>query len=185
VNSSSTKTAQTASTTHHSFKTPESGSAEPVSTQNTAHDEWHYVGFWPRAFGTGADALLVSAIVTPLLMVIYGPGYLTDGNLIQGTWHILLGILMPAAAALWFLFRFQATPGKMMIHSEIVDQDSGLKPRPYQFIIRYLTFSLISLPLFGLGCLWILWDKRRQGFHDKLARTVVLRRAEWEHKVGE
>ncbi len=149
------------------------------------HAQWHYVGFWPRALGTGADALMISAIVTPLLMVIYGPGYLFDGNIVQGTWHIILGGVLPAIAALWFLIRFQATPGKLMIHSQIVDQDSGDKPHVYQFIIRYFAFSLISIPALGLGCLWVLWDKRRQGWHDKLARTVVLRREEWEHKVGE
>ncbi len=159
--------------------------SDSVDENGIAHSEWHYVGFWPRALGTGADALMISAIVTPLLMVIYGPGYLFDGDLVQGTWHVILGGVAPALAALWFLVRFQATPGKLMIHSQIVDEDSGDKPRIYQFVIRYLAFTLISMPVLGLGCLWVLWDKRRQGWHDKLARTVVLRREEWEHKIGE
>lgn len=157
----------------------------PALAQEDTTDDWHYVGFWPRALGTGADAVMIGAIVTPILMIIYGPGYLFDGQLVKGTWHVIVGGLLPAAAALWFLLRFQATPGKMMIHSQIVDQETGDKPKPHQFVIRYLAFSLLSLPLMGLGCLWIAFDTRRQGWHDKLARTVVLRREEWEHKIGD
>ncbi|MEM7081204.1 MAG: RDD family protein [Pseudomonadota bacterium] len=146
-------------------------------------DNWHYVTFWPRVMATSADVIMVAALVTPVLMVIYGPGYLFDETLIEGAWHVIIGALLPAIAALWFLAHFQATPGKMMIHSQIVDQHTGDTPRIHQFIVRYLTFSVLSVPLLGLGCLWVLWDSRRQGWHDKLAGTVVLKREEWETKT--
>lgn len=42
-----------------------------------------------------------------------------------------------------------------------------------QAAIRYFAYLVSILPL-GLGFLWIIWDKRRQGFHDLIARTVVL-----------
>ncbi|MGR3985112.1 MAG: RDD family protein, partial [Gammaproteobacteria bacterium] len=29
---------------------------------------------------------------------------------------------------------------------------------------------------FGLGLLWVAFDKRKQGWHDKLAGTVVIKR---------
>jgi uncharacterized RDD family membrane protein YckC len=35
------------------------------------------------------------------------------------------------------------------------------------------------LPLM-LGFLWIAWDPRKQGFHDKIANTVVLYNAQIE-----
>jgi uncharacterized RDD family membrane protein YckC len=38
---------------------------------------------------------------------------------------------------------------------------------------RYLTFLLSALPLF-LGLLWVIWDDRRQGWHDKLSDTCVI-----------
>jgi uncharacterized RDD family membrane protein YckC len=40
-------------------------------------------------------------------------------------------------------------------------------------IIRFFSYFLCFLSL-GLGFLWILVDDRRQGWHDKLARTCVI-----------
>lgn len=138
-----------------------------------------YVGFWPRTLATLADAVLVAAIVTPLLVIVYGPGYLFDEQLIEGAWHVVIGICLPAIAALWFLAKFQATPGKLMLHAQIIDARTGNKPSLRQFVLRYLSFMLISLPALGLGCLWVGWDERKQGWHDKLAGTIVVRRADW------
>jgi uncharacterized RDD family membrane protein YckC len=39
--------------------------------------------------------------------------------------------------------------------------------------VRYLGYFVSALPL-GLGFFWVAWDKRKQGFHDKLAKTVVI-----------
>jgi uncharacterized RDD family membrane protein YckC len=39
---------------------------------------------------------------------------------------------------------------------------------------RYLGYFVSTIP-FGLGLFWIGWDKRKQGWHDKLAGTVVIR----------
>jgi len=41
-------------------------------------------------------------------------------------------------------------------------------------IIRHLIGYPLSMAFFFLGFLWILWDPRQQGWHDKLARTVVV-----------
>lgn len=41
-------------------------------------------------------------------------------------------------------------------------------------IIRYIGYLIAFLP-FGLGFLWIIWDKKKQGWHDKLAKTIVIR----------
>ena len=61
----------------------------------------------------------------------------------------------------------------------IVDADTGGKPSNGQFIIRYIGYYLAILPLF-LGIIWVGIDKRKQGLHDKLAGTVVLRNTQLE-----
>ena len=43
-----------------------------------------------------------------------------------------------------------------------------------QAIFRYLGYFVALLPL-GLGILWVAFDKRKQGWQDKLAGSVVLR----------
>jgi uncharacterized RDD family membrane protein YckC len=40
-------------------------------------------------------------------------------------------------------------------------------------IVRYIGY-FISLFSLTLGFLWVLWDDRRQGWQDKLARTCVV-----------
>ncbi|MEW6207009.1 MAG: RDD family protein [Acidobacteriota bacterium] len=41
-------------------------------------------------------------------------------------------------------------------------------------IIRHLLGYPLSVASFFLGFLWMLWDPRQQGWHDKLARTIVV-----------
>ena len=61
----------------------------------------------------------------------------------------------------------------MLFKSVIVDANTLSAPSTSQNIIRYLGYFISFLPL-GLGFLWIAFDKRKQGWHDKLAGTVVI-----------
>lgn len=40
--------------------------------------------------------------------------------------------------------------------------------------VRHLLGYPLSMAVFFLGFLWMLWDPRQQGWHDKLARTIVV-----------
>ena len=57
---------------------------------------------------------------------------------------------------------------------KIVDAATGEKPTISQFTLRYLCYYVSSIPLF-LGILWVGIDKRKQGWHDKIAGTVVIK----------
>ena len=41
-------------------------------------------------------------------------------------------------------------------------------------VVRHLIGYPLSMAAFFLGFLWMLWDPRQQGWHDKLARTIVV-----------
>lgn len=49
------------------------------------------------------------------------------------------------------------------------------RPVPVNLIGRYLGY-FVSMLFLGLGCIWVAFDSRKQGWHDKLAGTVVVRR---------
>jgi len=49
-----------------------------------------------------------------------------------------------------------------------------MPPSLGQAIGRYLAYFVSALVL-GLGFIWIAFDTRKQGWHDKLAGTVVVR----------
>jgi uncharacterized RDD family membrane protein YckC len=81
--------------------------------------------------------------------------------------------VFPAIVILFWRYR-GATPGKMVIGAVIVDAETGDLPTVKQSIGRYLGYILSSIPL-GLGFLWVIFDDRKQAWHDKLAGTVVIR----------
>lgn len=142
-----------------------------------SNDELEYVGFWSRVGATIIDDILLLAVIMPLMYLFYGGEYFESEELIQGLADLLLNYVFPVVAVLLFWSYKLATPGKMAINSIIVDANSGNCPTTAQFIIRYFGYIVSAIPL-GLGYLWIGWDSKKQGWHDKLARTVVVRKRE-------
>lgn len=133
-----------------------------------------YAGFWIR-FGAMIIDTLVLIIITVLpLSFIYGEGYLLEDKYIHGFWDFLLGYVLPVVGTIWFWLTYRATPGKIATKLEIVDALTGNNMSKGQAIGRYFAYILSALPL-GLGFIWIGIDKRKQGWHDKLAGTVVVR----------
>jgi len=141
--------------------------------------ELEYAGFWLRTGATIIDTILIMLITFPLLISKYGWEYFDpeQTGLIAGPLDFLLSWVLPAIAVIWFWIIKQATPGKMAVSAKIVDATSGNAPSPAQFIGRYIAYFVAILPL-GLGILWVAFDKRKQGWHDKLAGTVVVRQSQ-------
>jgi uncharacterized RDD family membrane protein YckC len=136
---------------------------------------FEYVGFWARTWASLIDSVLLAVILYPVLTLIYGEAYWTDPRLLHGPADLLLQWVMPAVAIVIFWMARQATPGKMVIRARIVDAESGGPLTRAQAIKRYLGYY-VSLFGLGLGFFAVAWDRRKQGWHDKLAGTVVVRR---------
>jgi uncharacterized RDD family membrane protein YckC len=150
-----------------------------------------YVGFWSRVLATTIDLILSSLLVAPLVNAFYGSS--TSGDLgalsgspddvlswasgafaIKGPADFLISFVLPAAATIAFWVARQATPGKMVIHARIVDAVTLEKPSPGKLLVRYLGYYVCFFSL-CLGFAWVGWDPRKQGWHDKMAGTVVIR----------
>jgi uncharacterized RDD family membrane protein YckC len=136
--------------------------------------KFEYVGFWARTWASLIDSVLLAVILYPVLTAIYGRAYWTDPSLIHGPADLLLQWVLPAVAIVIFWIARQATPGKMMIRARIVDAETGGPLTRAQAIKRYLGYY-VSLFGLGLGFFWVGWDRRKQGWHDKIAGTVVIR----------
>lgn len=133
-----------------------------------------YAGFWIRAGASVIDALLLMIVLLPLMFFIYGEEYFTSEDLVVGAADLILNYILPIVIIIWFWLRFQATPGKMATRLTILDASTGGPMNFRQAIIRYIGYIISTLPL-GLGYIWVGFDKRKQGWHDKLANTVVIR----------
>jgi uncharacterized RDD family membrane protein YckC len=137
--------------------------------------ELEYVGFWARVWASLVDTVLVLIITMPLLLAVYGRGYLFNDAFLLGPADFLISYVLPAVLVISLWIAMSKTPGKMAVGATIVDARTGGKPTPRQFIIRYLGYFVSIVPL-CLGLIWVGIDPRKQGWHDKIAGTVVVRR---------
>jgi uncharacterized RDD family membrane protein YckC len=136
--------------------------------------ELEYVGFWARVGASIIDTLLLMIVCTPLVFWYYGVDYWLTAEFIRGPADLLINWVLPAVVIILFWVYRQATPGKMAISARIVDAKTGGKPTTGQLIGRYLAYY-VSMIVFFLGFIWVAFDPRKQGWHDKLAGTVVVR----------
>jgi len=141
-----------------------------------AENEVEYAGFWVRVGASLIDTILMMVIIVPVLSMIYGKGYWTSEAVFLGTWDLLFNYILPAITVIIFWIVKSATPGKILLELSIVDAETGGKPSNGQLIGRYFAYYISVLPLM-LGFIWVGFDKRKQGWHDKLAGTVVVRQS--------
>lgn len=68
------------------------------------------------------------------------------------------------------------TPGMMLLGLRVAREADGTNPGLVRSILRYAGYFLSWIALF-IGFIWVAFDSRKQGWHDKIAGTVVVRRA--------
>ena len=137
-------------------------------------NEQEYAGFWIRAWASIIDTILMLIFIMPILFAIYGADLWVRESFVAGFWDFIFQYILPAIAVIILWIYKSATPGKMLTGLIIVDAKTGEKPSTRQFIVRYLGYYVSIIPL-SLGIIWVGIDKRKQGWHDKLAGTVVIK----------
>jgi uncharacterized RDD family membrane protein YckC len=133
-----------------------------------------YAGFWIRVGASLIDTIVFLPILFIPLTLIYGSEYWTSEELVFGVWDVLLRYIAPIFITVWLWTKYLGTPGKMALRLRVVDAQTGQAISTPKAIGRYLAYYISALPLL-LGFIWIGIDKKKQGFHDKLAGTVVVR----------
>ena len=139
-------------------------------------DPIEYAGFWLRVGASLIDTVLVVCITVPVFVTFYGWSYFDapKTGFVAGVFDFMISWFVPAVAAIWFWLHRQATPGKIAVSARVVDARTGDTMTLRQSIVRYLGYFVSTIP-FGLGLIWVAFDSRKQGWHDKLAGTVVIR----------
>lgn len=135
-----------------------------------------YAGFWRRVGAAFMDSFFFSLVYGLVIGVVFGKEYL-DAPLFTSMGFFRTFVMLVVTVTLWV--NFLGTPGKLLLGCQVVDADTFEVMTVRQAVIRFLSYSVSMLP-FMLGFLWIAWDPRKQGFHDKIANTVVLYNANIE-----
>ena len=133
--------------------------------------QFEYVGFWARVGASLIDSVLMAIILVPVGRIFLHDVDMWDWD---NPANIMVNGVLPGIAVVLFWIYRQATPGKMAIGAKIVDAKTGGKPSTGQLVGRYFAYYVSSIPL-GLGLIWVGIDARKQGWHDKLAGTLVVR----------
>jgi uncharacterized RDD family membrane protein YckC len=141
-----------------------------------------YAGFWIRVSANVLDLLWIGAVNTGVLMAVtalvqarYGPGVGAVSARISEI-AVQIGALWPAIAIIWMWIAAGTTFGKWICGLRIVDEPTGGRPSAWQCIGRYFMAG-IAIGLAGIGYFWIAIDPRKQGWHDKVVRTLVVHRS--------
>jgi len=66
-----------------------------------------------------------------------------------------------------------ATPGKQVLGLKVIDNDLRPNVAWHRAILRFIGYFISAIPFF-MGFWWVLFDKRRESWHDKLAKTNVI-----------
>jgi uncharacterized RDD family membrane protein YckC len=95
--------------------------------------------------------------------------------------HSALRVAASTILAFPYLIAFDggprgATPGKRIVRIRVADAAEGGAIGYRRAAVRRLGYLVGGL-LFFVGWWWALFDRRRQTWHDKLARSVVVRQA--------
>lgn len=144
----------------------------------------HYAGFADRLVASLVDSIVQLPIVVPLLWILLktdieiaaGDPFLLAERLQESLSTPLARFVVYGLPLLYCLvfWKFRsATPGKLLMDMKIVDATTGEKPTTGKLLLRCVGYAVNMLTLFA-GFLWIAFDKRRQGLHDKMANTVVI-----------
>ena len=141
-------------------------SARPATPEVAAE----YMGFWIR-FG----AAIIDTIVVWLISFVLS--YFPLVHIFGYRFAFVPSIFwFPIAWLYYWLFTGLKgqTLGKMAVSIKVVDA-RGDKLGLGIAAMREVLGKTISAVVFCLGFLWIIWDGRKQGWHDKIAKTYVVR----------
>jgi uncharacterized RDD family membrane protein YckC len=101
------------------------------------------------------------------ILLVFGATGIRRGPLLG----LLLLILYLSVA--FVLYCSGTTPGKKIFALRVI-KESGGECHLGSMLVREIVGKTISGAVFLLGYLWILFDRERQGWHDKLANTYVV-----------
>jgi uncharacterized RDD family membrane protein YckC len=145
-------------------------------------------GFFSRLIAFGLDLAIISVINLVILagtrLIVefffvgrFGafPAMQNFADTIVASSEWLTALISTSFGFIYFIFFWVIsgfTPGKALLGLRVVRTD-GRPVNLARAVLRLIAYLIAALPLF-LGFIWILFDNRRQGWHDKIARTYVI-----------
>lgn len=144
-----------------------------------------FLGVGARYMAATVDSLILAGIQLPALLnfvvlsniaILVWTDLLSEIFKVPSPFEFAINFILPIFAATLFWRYIKSTPGLRLVGAEIVDARTGGAVTLPQSFLRAALMVAFNWTTFGLWLFSINYDKRRQGWHDKLARTYVVRR---------
>jgi uncharacterized RDD family membrane protein YckC len=135
-----------------------------------------YAGFWIRVVAWFIDAIAIGILTSAFAPFVGVPGVVVDGprvfvNAGANAMGALLGLVYFVGMWSW---RGQ-TIGMMPFRLWVARIEDGGRPDVFRAFLRYVGL-ILSFAVLLLGVIWVALDHQKQGWHDKLAGTLVVQR---------
>jgi uncharacterized RDD family membrane protein YckC len=134
---------------------------QDVSTHSWGDASGPRAGFWRRFGGTIIDGILLAIIGIVLQVALKGAG---------SALSLLVGL---AYFTLFVGAKRGQTPGMSAMGIRVISFDGSGSIGYGRACIRWIGGYISAIALF-LGFLWMLWDREKQCWHDKMASDVVV-----------
>jgi uncharacterized RDD family membrane protein YckC len=140
-----------------------------------------YAGAGQRLIAYLVDGFIMGLVVWVFIIlggIVVGIGAASSGSgggglaAIGGVFFVV-GFIIAILWKPYFWSHGGQTPAYKMLHMRVVRERDGGPLSFGQAFLRLIGY-VISGMIFDLGFIWVLIDSRRQGFHDKIANTVVI-----------
>lgn len=133
-------------------------------SQNSESHSYRIAAWYKRWIAALLDTLVIGLLTAPIVLL------LSDEISYQQRAALPSFVIM-VGYFYYFHKKSGQTPGKKLLGIKVVSSTPG---ESMQLGLRETLGRFMSSAFFNLGYLWILFDRRRQGWHDKIGNTIVV-----------
>jgi predicted Zn finger-like uncharacterized protein len=164
-------------TDSHQKPTPKNMPDPPEKPiRQAAIDALPKAGFWMRVVATLLDGLVVFILQFVLGSLLALAGFAANQSATGevGGLVVLFGYVLGFAYYIFFTGYCGQTPGKMALRIKVIRRD-GSTVGYGRAAFREVLCKTISGLILGIGYLMVAFDEQKQGLHDRMADTYVIK----------
>ena len=153
--------------------------APQMVATNADIDALPKAGFWMRVVATLIDGFIVIVMQFVLGLLLGWAGIIASGGGIEaglstGIIVQIFGFCISFVYYVLFTGSVGQTPGKMALRIKVVNRD-GSQLSYGRAAFREIPAKFISGIIFCIGYLMVAFDDQKQGLHDRMANTYVIK----------
>ncbi len=139
-----------------------------------------YAGFWIRVGAKFIDGIILYAVNTAISLVMTGmlaSARSSQNPAVFGGAFLAVAGLQTAVGATYSIFfvgKYQGTPGKMAVGIKIITPEGG--PIGYGRAVGRYFAELLSAITLGIGYLMAAFDQEKRALHDRICTTRVVKK---------